>query len=127
MVRGGRGEMDYYNDVDPFCCNWLRNLCAEGLIPNGRVHEASIHQLAAPQVLGRRQCHFFAGIGGWAYALRLAGWPEDLGVWTASLPCQPFSEAGSRRGFADERHLWPVFRCLVEECRPPILLGEQVA
>jgi len=34
---------------------------------------------------------FFAGIGGWSRALRLAGWPDDRPVWTGSCPCQPFS------------------------------------
>jgi DNA (cytosine-5)-methyltransferase 1 len=73
------------------------------------------------------QCHFFAGIGGWPYALRLAGWPEDREVWTGSCPCQPLSSAGQRKGHADERHLWPAFYACIAECRPSIVFGEQVA
>src|SRR5882672_7856682 len=42
--------------------------------------------------------NFFAGIAGWPLVLRLAGWPDDRPVWTASLPCQPFSLAESREG-----------------------------
>ena len=42
-VRRARGEMDvYYNEIDPFCCQWLRNLMAAGLIPKGEVDERSI-------------------------------------------------------------------------------------
>ena len=48
-------------------------------------------------------------------------------MWTASLPCQPFSAAGKRKGTKDERHLWPVFRELVAQCLPPIIFGEQVS
>jgi hypothetical protein len=36
------------------------------------------------------QCHFFAGIGVWSYALRLAGWPDDRPVWTGLLPLSTF-------------------------------------
>ena len=73
------------------------------------------------------RCHFFAGILGWEFALQLAGWPVDIPVWTASLPCQPFSIAGKHGGENDERHLWPVFRNLVSECEPGFIFGEQVA
>ncbi|WP_429004281.1 DNA cytosine methyltransferase [Roseixanthobacter psychrophilus] len=52
---------------------------------------------------------------------------RDWRVWTGSCPCQPFSVSGKRRGFADERHLWPIFRGLIEVGRPPVLFGEQVA
>lgn len=53
--------------------------------------------------------------------------PDDLDVWTGSCPCQPFSAAGTRAGFADERHLWPTWFHLIEERRPPAIFGEQVA
>ncbi|WP_371928585.1 DNA cytosine methyltransferase [Pseudomonas sp. SLFW] len=76
---------------------------------------------------GFTQCHFFAGVGVWSLALRRAGWPDDVPVWTGSCPCQPFSAAGAGAGFADPRHLWPTFAWLIKQCRPPIIFGEQVA
>lgn len=98
-----------------------------GLVPAGIVDGRDIRELVAADLLGHAHAHFFAGIGGWAEALRLAGWPLDVPVWTGSCPCQPFSSAGSRKGFADERHLWPEWFRLVDECRPPVVFGEQVA
>lgn len=59
--------------------------------------------------------------------LRRAGIPDSANVWTGSCPCQPFSAAGKGGGFADERHLWPAFHHLIEQCRPDVVLGEQVA
>ncbi|WP_429499140.1 DNA cytosine methyltransferase [Robbsia andropogonis] len=91
------------------------------------VDERSIEDVRPDDVRGFTQCHFFAGIGVWSYALRRAGWPDDRPVWTGSCPCQPFSAAGKGSGFADERHLWPAFHHLIRECRPAIVLGEQVA
>jgi DNA (cytosine-5)-methyltransferase 1 len=117
----------YYNEIDPFCAQWLRNLIGTGLIPPGEVDQRDIREVCADDIRDYRQCHFFAGIGGWARALRLASWGDDRRVWTGSCPCQPFSVAGKKRGYADERHLWPAWFRLVRECRPSILFGEQVA
>ena len=119
--------MNYYNDTDQFCCEWLRNLIDAGLIPAGHVDDRSVADVRPDELRDYTQCHFFAGIGGWPLALRLAGWPDDAPVWTGSCPCQPFSDAGKRRGTADERHLWPEFRRLIAECKPPVCFGEQVA
>lgn len=116
----------YYNEHDPKAAAWLRALIAERLIADGEVDERSIAAVRPDDLSGFRQCHFFAGIGGWSYALRLAGWPDDRDVWTGSCPCQPFSAAGKGDGFADERHLWPAFYWLIKECKPHVVFGEQV-
>ena len=117
----------YYNEIEPYAAAWLRNLIKEGLIADGEVDERSIVDVRPDDIKGFRQVHFFAGIGVWSYALRLAEWPDDRPVWTGSCPCQPFSAAGKGAGFADERHLWPEFHRLITECRPPVVFGEQVA
>jgi DNA (cytosine-5)-methyltransferase 1 len=116
----------YYNEFDPFAADWLQALIRHEAISVGTVDRRSVVEVKPADLEPYRRCHFFAGIGGWDEALQLAGWPADVPVWTASLPCQPFSAAGKQRGTDDERHLWPTFRDLVEECRPPILFGEQV-
>jgi DNA (cytosine-5)-methyltransferase 1 len=117
----------YYNEHDPFAAAWLRELIADGLIAPGEVDERSIEDVRPDELAGFVQCHFFAGIGIWSLALRGAGWPDDEPVWTGSCPCQPFSAAGKGGGFDDERHLWPAFHWLIDQCAPPIVLGEQVA
>ncbi|PJT22686.1 DNA cytosine methyltransferase [Ochrobactrum sp. 30A/1000/2015] len=117
----------YYNEFDPKAAAWLRELIKTGHIAPGDVDERSIVDIRPSDLIGYTQCHFFAGIGVWSYALRRAGWPDDRPVWTGSCPCQPFSAAGKGAGFTDERHLWPHFHWLIENCRPPVVFGEQVA
>lgn len=117
----------YYNEFDPVAAQWLRNLIAAGHIASGDVDERSIEDVHPSDLEPYEQCHFFAGIGVWSYALRKAGWPDDKPIWTGSCPCQPFSAAGKGDGFADERHLWPSWLYLIDESHPPIILGEQVA
>jgi DNA (cytosine-5)-methyltransferase 1 len=119
--------VNYYNEIDPHAAQWLRQLISDGLIPDGHVDARSICDVQPGDLDGFIQCHFFAGIGGWPYALQLAGWPQDEPVWTGSCPCQPFSVAGKGKGTADERHLWPEFARLIAECRPATVFGEQVA
>lgn len=119
--------MDLYNDFDPGAAAWLRELIAGGHIPPGTVDDRSILDVRATEFLGHRRVHLFAGIGGWAEALRLAAWPDAIPCWTGSPPCQPFSAAGKRAGRDDARHLGPAFVDLVRAARPPVLFGEQVA
>ena len=117
----------YYNEHEPYCAAWLRNLIAAGQIASGDVDARDIQDVTPDDLTGYTQCHFFAGLGGWSYALRLAGWPDDRPVWTGSCPCQPFSAAGKRAGTDDPRHLWPEWVRLIRKCRPVTAIGEQVA
>lgn len=117
----------YYNEIDPYCAEWLRRLMAEGWIAPGEVDERSITDVRPDDLKGFSQCHFFAGLGGWSYAMRLAGWADEEEVWTGSCPCQPLSWSGLGQGASDERHLWPAFRGLISECWPSTIFGEQVA
>lgn len=119
--------MNYYNEFDPAAAQWLRNLIAAGLIPAGDVDERSIEDVKPADLAGYIQCHFFAGIGGWPEALRLARVPDDTPLWTGSCPCQPYSAAGKGGGSDDPRNLWWAFRWLIDQCRPAAVLGEQVA
>lgn len=117
----------YYNEIEPYAAEWLRNLIAAGHLPAGDVDTRSIVDVAADDLVGYGQCHFFAGIGGWALAARIAGWPDDRELWTGSCPCQPFSVAGKGAGTDDERHLWPHQFRLIRARRPAVWMGEQVA
>jgi DNA (cytosine-5)-methyltransferase 1 len=145
----------YYNEIDPYAAQWLRNLIAAGHIAPGDVDERSIVDVRPDDLRSYTQCHFFAGIGGWSRALRLAGRADDEPIWTGSCPCPPFSAAGKRIScptcasrllvwcprrtgfaicadcghawFADARHLWPEFWRLIAERRPARVFGEQVA
>jgi len=116
----------YYNEINSFSAAWLRNLIDAGLVAPGEVDERSIADVTANDLSGFRQVHLFAGIGGWSFALRLAGVPDDFPIWTGSCPCQAFSAAGRGKGFKDERHLWPEMFRLIKACKPEHVIGEQV-
>lgn len=128
---------------------------AEGLIMAGDIDCRSITEIKPRDLKRYTRVHLFSGISGWEKALQLAGWPDDRPVWTASCPCPPFSCAGKRKtcpqcqgthpvccprrtGYficcdcghawpADARHLWPEVWRLIAECRPAVVLGEQVS
>ena len=116
----------YYNEFDPKAAAWIRQLIKNGMIADGEVDERSITEVTADEIRGFTQHHFFAGIGGWSYSLRLANWADSRPVCTASLPCQPFSVAGAQKGVDDERHLLPHFIELVKQCNFQTIFGEQV-
>lgn len=116
----------YYNEFNKDKCKAMALLMAEGIIPPGDIDDRPIQEVTENDVKGYTQCHFFAGWGGWAYALGLAGWPDGRPVWTGICPCQPFSSAGRQKGKADERHLWPEWLRLIRECGPSVCFGEQV-
>ena len=59
----------------------------------------------------------------------LANEPEripECSILTAGYPCQPFSQAGKRRGAEDDRHIWPYIREIVAHKRPSWCVFENV-
>lgn len=121
----------YYNENDPAAVHVLQCLISDGVIAPGVVDDRSIVDVQADEIQGFSQYHFFAGGGLWSVALRLAGWNDGRHIWTASCPCQPFSQAGKGEGFDDKRHLWPHLFRIIRAARqlgfgPSVLVGEQV-
>lgn len=48
-------------------------------------------------------------------------------ILTAGYPCQPFSAAGQRRGFEDDRHIWPEILRIIQKVRPNWVVFENVS
>ena len=117
----------YYNEIEPTAVLWLQAAMDAGHIAQGEIDTRPIQEVKADDLKGYAQCHWFAGVGGWSIALRMAGWDDSRPVWTGSCPCQPFSSAGKQKGKADDRHLWPIWHSLIRESKPTVIFGEQVS
>lgn len=88
-------------------------------------------------------CRWHAEVDPWASALLAHRWPglpnhgdikttdwstvERVRLICAGYPCQPFSQAGSRRGADDPRHLWPYVLDAIRHLGPDIVLLENVS
>ena len=75
-----------YNEIEPHAAAWLSNLIAMGELPDGVVDERSIVDVRGDDLAGFDECHFFAGIGVWARAVREAETPPDIALRGRSSP-----------------------------------------
>lgn len=53
-------------------------------------------------------------------------WRGCIDVLSGGTPCQPFSQAGQRKGTEDDRHLWPEFMRAIREIQPRWVVAENV-
>jgi DNA (cytosine-5)-methyltransferase 1 len=51
---------------------------------------------------------------------------NTIDILTGGFPCQPYSNAGQRKGKEDERHLWPQMLRAIREIKPKYIVGENV-
>ena len=50
----------------------------------------------------------------------------EADIYTAGIPCQPFSVAGLKKGEEDPRHLWPYLFEIIKHKRPSYVIVENV-
>lgn len=89
-------------EIDPYCRKVLQARQRDGLLDPFPIHD-DVRTFDARPLRGQ------------------------VDVLCGGLPCQPFSQAGKRRGTADPRHLWPEMARIVAECRPRFVFAENVA
>ena len=86
----------FHCEYDPFCQKVLKHH-----FPNSKLYK-DVRKFDATNYLGR------------------------VDILTGGFPCQPFSNAGLRKGTEDERHLWPEMLRVIREVSPKYVVGENV-
>lgn len=102
----------------------LRECC-----PNLRLIAAcEIEEFAIENILAKMEAGLLEAAPIWSDCRTFPAEPfqDRVDLFIASYPCQPFSNAGSRKGGDDPRHLWPYVREWTRRVRPRFTFFENV-
>lgn len=89
-------------ELDPYCRQVLKRRQLEGCLPQFPIYE-DVRQFDGKP------------------------WRGKVDVVCGGFPCQPWSQAGKRKGKDDPRHLWPEMARIISECRPRFVFAENVS
>ncbi|MDO8094419.1 MAG: DNA (cytosine-5-)-methyltransferase [Candidatus Brocadiales bacterium] len=125
MVWGDEVE-HIFCEIDPFCQKILSKHWPNSkiygeirtLTQNAERERLSHTEYEERETEVRGQWEFGTRDGDWIYSQPY--------ILTGGFPCQPFSQAGRRRGTEDDRHLWPEMLRVIQEFHPRWVIGENV-
>ena len=110
-------------EIDPFCQAIIRKHWPEAII-HGDIFSFATdagsvgHFYGEPEKLAAEGTH---------EAQRQFATSTDAPfILTGGFPCQPFSQAGRRKGTEDERHLWPEMLRVIRATKPQWVIAENV-
>lgn len=115
-------------DNDPFSQEILRKHWPNSLI-YGDIKELTAERIITDTQDSRRKARGGDRIrDGKESAVRSSARSGEtrIDLLTGGFPCQPFSQAGQRKGTEDDRHLWPEMLRVIRETNPTYIVGENV-
>lgn len=112
------GSEHVFCDNDPFCQAIIKKHW-----PQSQIY-GDIRQLTKEQLIADSRSEESSGLSKLTRQESLETW--DIDILTGGFPCQPFSQAGRRKGTDDDRYLWPEMLRVIREFSPVWVIAENV-